>query len=217
MPAGAIIGAGVLGAGASVYGASKASSAANDAAAQNNALQREIYNKNVGFETPWMDRGNAAAEMYNNAIGLGKDPAAAANALAAYKGSTGFDTTLKTGVNALTQNAAVSGLLNSGANLKNITGYGQNLGQQYFQNWLGNLNTVSQQGLGATNALAGVGTNYANAVSQNNNNAANATGNAYGVGVNAFNNLLGQGTGAYLRYGSSYGGGNGTGSWDGEG
>lgn len=211
MPAAAIIGAGVLGAGASIYGANKAASAAQNAANQNNALQRDIYNQNVGYETPWMNRGNAAGEMYNNAIGLGTDPQAAQDALATFNHSVGQEFTLKNGVNALTQNAAVSGLLNSGANLKNISNYGQSTGQQYFQQWLGNLNNQQQIGLSATNALAGIGTGYANAVGQNNNSAASATGNAALYGSGQINGLLGNALSAYGMSGgnpfaSSYGG-----------
>ena len=58
----AIIGAGVAGAGASLIASNDATSAASNAAAQNNALESQIYQSNVGLETPFIQSGDAAWE-----------------------------------------------------------------------------------------------------------------------------------------------------------
>lgn len=210
----ALIGSAALGAGASIYGANKASSAARDAANQNNALQKQIYDQNTANITPWMQRGNAAGANENALLGLGGDTTAANNAFNQYLGSTGYQFQLGQGVNALGSTAASRGLLNSGGNLRNISDYGQNMGRNYFQTYLGNLNGISQTGLSGANALAGVGTGYANAVSANNDSAASAAGNAALTSSGQIANLLGQSAMVYglKNTGSSYGAGAG-GGW----
>lgn len=62
-----------------------------------------------------------------------------------------------------------------------------------FDQRVGNLFQMSNQGLGAAGMLAGNANNYLGNVSNNNNSAASATGNAAISGANSVNNLLGQG------------------------
>lgn len=79
--------------------------------------------------------------------------------------STGFQSQLSAGSQAITGNAATEGLLNSGATLKRLNTFGQDLAQGGFQNFLGNLGNVAQRGIqgaaGASQALVGSGTNAA--------------------------------------------------------
>lgn len=210
----AILGAGALGAAGNIYASSKAAGAANNAANQNNALLREMFGKAEGWLSPYMMQGQAVNPLILGALGIG-DGAASDKAFDAFRDSTGYNFALKSGSNAVNSSAATRGLLSSGANLKALTDYGQNVGDQWYGRWFNGL--VGQQGVGANaaGALAGMGNQYAQNVGANNNSAAGATGNAWLSGAGSMNSLLGmlamsKGMGG-SAYGSSYGGGFGGG------
>lgn len=107
MPVGATIGAAVIGAGAGIYSSSQASKAqtkaANTAADtsleladKNNAFATEMYGKNEGHLTPFIDFGTAAG---GNLMGLllGKAPAASTPAATTGSTRTGTGTASATG------------------------------------------------------------------------------------------------------------------------
>lgn len=184
-----LIAAGV-GAAGSIYAGSQAAGAAQNAANQNNALQQQIWGQIQQNATPFMNQGLATNPLLAGALGFGPD-GGAQKAFDAYKTSTGYDSTLKAGVNALASNASTKGLLNSGATIKGAVNYGQQQNQQYFNDWLSRLSQQQGVGLSAANALAGAGQSMVNGVSQNNNNAAGAQGNAWLNGANQVGGFLG--------------------------
>lgn len=212
MPAAIIAGGiaavgGVASAAISSHAANNASKAAATAAANNNALQQDIYNKNTANLSPWMTRGNAAGNEQSGLLGLGGDPAAAQNAFNTFKGSDGYQFRLNQGLNAVNNNYATMGALNSGATLKGLNDYAQGQASNEFGKYMGYLGDMSQQGMAAGSAVAGVGQNYANAVSSNNNNAATAAGNAALASGNAWTGAINNAAGAIGgMFGSSYGG-----------
>jgi hypothetical protein len=130
-----------------------------------------------------------------------------------YLDSTGYNFQLGQGVNAVNQSAAARGLLHSGATLKALTNYGQNMGKSYFSQYLNQLSGQQDTGLRAGAALAGVGEGYAGAVGANNNAYASDVGNAALSGANSTNNLIGGALNSFAlsRGLSSYGGGGGSG------
>lgn len=101
--------------------------------------------------------GTGANAMLANLLGLGNDPAAAADAFQRYRNSAGFNSTLAAGSDAISGNAASRGLLSSGATLKRLAGYGQELNQQYYGNYLNQLLGLSNQGLQAGGLISGAG------------------------------------------------------------
>lgn len=212
----AIIAAGVIGgatigaAAISSNAAGNASKAATNAANASNALQSSIYNSNKAELQPSIDRGNSAGDLESAFLGIGGDPAASKAALDTYLNSTGYQFNLSQGVNAITQNKATAGLLNSGSTLKALDTFGTNTANAFGQQFVSNLDSISKQGTGAAGTLAGTGTNFANAVSANNNNAANATANADIASSNGISNAIGQALSAYgtSKGLSSFGSGN---------
>lgn len=136
---------------------------------------------------------------------------AAKNAFQQYLDSTGHQFRLDTGVNALQSSAAAKGLLKSGATLKGVTTYGQNVGTGDFQNYLGNLYAQQNLGPGATTNLINVGSSTAGALAGNNDSVASTDANAALTGAANNNQLLGSITNAlaYARGQSSYGGSKG--------
>lgn len=95
-----------------------------------------------------------------------------------YRNSTGYNFRLNEGMNAINSGYAGAGSIKSGAAMKAINDYGQNMASGEFANYMGMLG--NQQGLGAqaASAQAGVsqalGNNMANIAMQQGSNNANA-------------------------------------------
>lgn len=154
--------------------------------ATNNAELGRYWDYASGALQPGIDRGAAAGGQYN-ALLMGNDPAA----FERYKQSAGYDTTLKAGVNALSQNAALRGQLHSGGTLKAASDYGQETNQRYFSDYLGKLGLPMQLGASNANALAGSAGDFANATVGNNWTGASGVWNAGTERNNAFGRVFG--------------------------
>lgn len=94
--------------------------------------------------------------------------------------STGYQTQLASGIDALNANAAARGMLKSGSTLKATQRYGAGLGQQYFNNYLSSLGGIANSGMTADAALAnaytGAASNAGQALQTGYGDAANTTG-----------------------------------------
>src|SRR6478609_9057209 len=109
MPVGAIIGgvASIGGALLSSHSNSKAIDKASDAQAaatrEATQLQRDVYNQNVGYQTPYMNTGNAAMAQMNALLGLNVPqtaaPAAGTQALPSNETQDGLPFPLLSGKN----------------------------------------------------------------------------------------------------------------------
>jgi hypothetical protein len=107
-------------------------------------------------------------------------PAAANDAFQNYQDSTGHQFQLGEGMRAITESNAAKGLLNSGATLKGLTRFGQNLGATTFNNYLNQLGGAAGRGLQAAGLVGGAGSSAGiaggNAILQGYGNAAQAQG-----------------------------------------
>lgn len=160
---------GIIGGIGSAIGGSKASDAAKEqAAAQLKAAQLAAQTARLGFDwgttgpgaqylLPFLTGGRDATNAISALLGIGGDPAAAAKAFDAYKGSTGYNFRLGQGVDAITGSNAAKGLLNSGATLKGVQNYGQNLASAEFGNYLSQLFNVGTRGMDASKTIMGAG------------------------------------------------------------
>lgn len=133
----------------------------------------------------------------------GPAPGAAQAGFDAFRNSTGYNFRLNEGQRAITNNAAVRGMLNSGATLKGLTRFGQGIASDEFGNYLNTL--LGQQSLGANaaSAQAGVANNFSSQVQANNAQNASNIGNAALARAGANNQLLSGllGAGAYIAGG----------------
>lgn len=135
-------------------------------------------------------------------------PTAAQNAFNTFRNSDGYQFRLGQGLNAVNNNYATRGALDSGSALKALNDYAQGQASNEFGNWMAGLQGQQNTGLSASNALAGVGTNVSQQLANNNNNAAAAQGNAALASGNAWGNALGSvGNSLSQLTGSSYGNG----------
>lgn len=130
------------------------------------------------------------------------------DAFANFRNSTGYQFRVNEGMNALQQQYAGRGLLQSGAAQAALQQRGQDYGSQEFGNYLGALQNQQNTGLAGASAVAGVGQNFANATSANNNSAASAAGNAALANGYNQNQAIGSAVGGFNQLlGSSFGGG----------
>lgn len=214
MPPAAIIGVGLAaGAAGSIASsnsnkkaAATAAQAQQNVANQSNALQASVRAENVGLLSPTVQRGDVAGNTLNAMLGLGtaEQGAAAQNAFGDYIKNSDYGFQFGTGANGVNSGYAGAGTLQSGAAMKGLEQFRQNLQSGYRGQYTNLLANQQGVGLGAASALAGVGQNYANTVSANNQNAADATSNAALIRGqnNGFANALGLMGGSLFSYGA---------------
>lgn len=75
----------------------------------------------------------------------------------AYKRATGFDAMAEQGSRGITGNAAAGGLLRSGSTAKGLQEYGNNIQNQYVQQYMQQLLGLSGLGMGAGQLISGAG------------------------------------------------------------
>lgn len=115
------------------------------------------------------------------------------NAFGNYIANSDYGFQFGTGTNALNSGYAGAGTLQSGAAMKGIEKYRQNLQAGYRNEYTGLLGQQQAVGAGAASSLAGVGQNYAAAVNANTQSGADAKSNAALIKGqnNPFGNALG--------------------------
>lgn len=116
---------------------------------------------------------------------------AANDAFDIFRNSTGYQFRVNEGMDALNSGYAGSGMLQSGAALKALDDYRQNMASAEFGNYMGMLGNQQGVGLSAAGAQAGVGVDYANNVSNLNAQNANALANAAVAKANNSNAMIG--------------------------
>ena len=145
-------------------------SAAASAKASEAAQQGFYYLRDNPLNQQAQAYGGQAMGLRNALLGIPGtgaptiDQAVAEDAFRRFQESTGYQFRLGEGLGAINQNAAASGLMNSGATAKALTAYGQNMGSAEFGNYLGYLGGVEQSGLQAAANVASQGQSSGQAV-----------------------------------------------------
>lgn len=164
MPVGAAIGvSGALGAGASLYAANTQANSATSAL----NLQQGIYDKNYNMLSPYAKTGSNAFSSLAQFYGLGpngKPDAQVQGAWDKFTSLPAYQFPLQQGQLALTRSLNAQGLNMSGAQLKEITGYGEGLAGQYLGQYMSGLQGMANTGVTAGSALAGVGASMGNSM-----------------------------------------------------
>lgn len=182
--------------------ANSATAASERATLANNALARETRDINTATFAPIVAQGGVATSYINQLLGIAQPqqpgqfggnalaPGAAQSGFDAFRQSTGYDFRVNEGNRAITNNAAVNGMLNSGATLKALNRFGQNQASGEFNNYLNTL--LGQQSLGsnAASAQAGVANNFSSQVQANNAQNASNIGNAQLARAGANNQFI---------------------------
>ena len=152
--------ASLLGAGAAIVGGlfskkakDKQAKEARAAADRSAGIATAGGERAAGFFDPFAEAGGAASQAQADLLGLG-DQAAGDEAFRRFQESSGFQSQLRAGSEAITGSQAARGLLSSGSTLKRLSTFGQDLAQQGFSSFLGQLGGVAQRGLGAAQGQA---------------------------------------------------------------
>ena len=126
-----------------IFGGSKQSS-------QSQSSNRAFDSINAAF-SPMFGQASGAAEQIQALLG------GDTTGFQKYKDATGFDFMTEQGSRGITNNAAASGLLRSGASGKALVNYGNQMQNQYAQNYINQLLGLGGMGLQAGNLVAGAG------------------------------------------------------------
>jgi len=195
--AGAVVGSSLIGASASRSAAGTQAAAADRAS----EAQERMFERQVELQEPWRKAGEQAL---NKLIPLTDYQTFGMNQ---FQADPGYGFRMSEGMKALERSAAARGGLLSGATLKGIQRFGQDLGSQEYQNAFNRYQAERAARLGPLQSLAGVGQTTAQQIgeagmrtaanigeTQMSGAAARASG--YVGGANA----LTQGLGTYLNY-----------------
>jgi hypothetical protein len=212
----AILGAAALTAGVGAYSASQASKSQQSAASQATAaqqqianeqvaLQRDIFQKQLELQEPFREAGLAGQNRLLEYLGLGGKKTApgygkyatAEFTPAMFRADPGYAFRMSEGMKALERSAAARGGLLSGAALKGIQRYGQDLASQEYTNAFNRYQAQRTGTLNPLQSLAGTAQSGATVLGQQAGqmgaNIQNALG-AYGAGQAA--NIIGAGNAA---------------------
>lgn len=195
--AGAVVGSSLIGASAS-RSAAGAQAAAADRAAEG---QERMFERQVELSEPWRKAGEQAL---NKLIPLTDYTPFS---MAQFQADPGYGFRMSEGMKALERGAAARGGLLSGATLKGIQRFGQDLASQEYTNAFNRYQTERAARLQPLQSLAGVGQTTAQQIGQAGMQAAQNIGetqmsgaaaraSGYVGGANALN----QGLGTYLNY-----------------
>lgn len=171
----ASIGTGLIGADATKSAAKTQADAANNAT----EMQRGIYNQTTQNLSPFLQGGTAAFGDLQKMLGIGSAGGPTSPVLqmlgiggpggtggtgsinpATFQGSPGYQYQQQQGQEAVTNSAAANGGLGGNA-LRALLGVGQQLGNQGWQQYLGNVGNAWQQQIGNVSGVANMGQNAA--------------------------------------------------------
>ena len=196
--AGAVVGSSLIGANASSRAASTQAAAADRAAAG----QERMFERQVELSEPWRKAGETAL---NKLVPLATEYTPFG--MSQFQADPGYGFRMSEGMKALERGAAARGGLLSGATLKGIQRFGQDLASQEYQNAFNRYQAERQARLGPLQSLAGVGQTTTQQLGQAGMQAAQNIGETQMSGAAARAsgyvggaNALTQGLGTYLNY-----------------
>jgi hypothetical protein len=183
------------------YSSNKAASVQSDAAKYAADLQNQQFERQLQLQAPFREAGVRA---------LGKLEGASDYTpfgMAQFQADPGYAFRLSEGMKTLERGAAARGNLMSGATMKGLQRYGQDLASQEYQNAfnrygiererrLNPLQSLAGVGQTSTNQLAAAGQNYANSVGEAMGASAQARASGYMGSANSLSGALGQ----YMNY-----------------
>jgi len=126
-----------------------------------------------------------------------------------FRNSTGYQFRLGEGQNALNAASGGRGVSRSGAAVKSLANYNQNMASNEFGNYMGYLGNQQGIGLQGASALAGVGNNFVSQQSANNDSAGTAAANAALLRGQANADMFGQIGSSFGKLGGTIFGGSG--------
>ena len=197
-----VAGALVVGSVVSSQAAGDAAEAQAGAASQASNLEREMFERNVELNKPFREAGITAL---NKLVPLATEYTPFG--MQQFQADPGYAFRMSEGMKGLERSAAARGGLLSGATMKGIQRFGQDLGSQEYQNAFNRYQAERQARLNPLQSLAGVGQTTSQQLGQAGAQMAGNVGNLMTSGAAARAsgyvggaNALTQGLGQYLNY-----------------
>ena len=202
----ALIGAGGAIVGGMISGSAAKSAAGTQAAAARDAadVQRQMFERQVELQEPWRKAGEQAL---NKLIPLTDYTPFS---MAQFQADPGYGFRMSEGMKALERSAAARGGLLSGATLKGVQRFGQDMASQEYTNAFNRYQAERQARLGPLQSLAGVGQTATQQIGQAGQTMASNVGEALTSGAaarasgyvgqaNALTGALGGAANAYMQ------------------
>ena len=175
----------------SYFGAQTTAKAAQQAA----ALQQQRFNQAAGYEQLFMQAGQNALNLYNNALGV-NGAAAQQTYYNNFQNDPGFQAGVNYGLQQIEAQNAAQGMGLSGNQLAALQNYSQNALSQQYQTRLQDLFQGAQLGANSANALTSASTSSGTA--QGNYNL--SSGQYQGAGLSNTGNALSGAANNYANY-----------------
>ena len=153
------------------------------------------YGQGEGRTVPVYGAPSGAAPVTSAPITAPSSKSAFAN----YIANSDYAFQQQEGGNAVNSGYAGTGVVQSGAAMKALEKFRQNLQSGYRQQWAGGVANQQGVGVGAAGALAGVSTNFSNTIAASNSAASEARANAALSQQSVFGNALGTAGGALIK------------------
>jgi hypothetical protein len=204
------IGGNIVGGLLGASSAKKAAKAQTQASREAMQMQERMFNQQTALQEPFRQAGLTGQNEYMRLLGLGGDPASQGygslqsgfmpqNYMEQIDPGYGFR--MSEGLKALQKSAAARGGFLSGKTLKDITGYGQEMASQEYQNAFNRYQTARNATLDPYGRLAGMGqqtatglgeaaTNYGSRQSDLLTGMGNARASGYVGATNALTNAF---------------------------
>lgn len=99
-----------------------------------------------------------------------------------FRDSSGYNFIKDEGINGITGSKAAGGLLNSGSTLRAVTGYSSNLADQFLNQYLAQLNGLSDTGIKAGQVISGAGGTSKSTSTGQSNSVGQSSGSGSSIG-----------------------------------
>ena len=185
----------LLGGAASALGNYFGAQTSADAAKQSAALQQQRFNQAAGFEQPFMQAGQNALNLYNNATAV-NGSGAQQTYYNSFQNDPGFQASVNYGLQQIQAQNAAQGMGLSGNALAALQNYSQNALSQQYQTRLQDLFQGAQLGANSANALTSASTSSAS----NQGNYNSAAGQYQGASLSNTGNALSGAANNYANY-----------------
>lgn len=179
--AAAVVGSALIGSSASKSAASTQAAASRDAT----AAQERMFERQVELQAPYREAGEEALNRLRTGLKVGGEFDKSFSETA-FKADPGYAFRMSEGMKGLERSAAARGGLLSGAALKGIQRYGQDLASQEYQNAFNRYYAERANKLNPLQSVAGIGQTSANTL----------TGAAGTLGQQIGSNIIGAGNAA---------------------
>lgn len=160
---------------------------------------RPQYQGAIDRYNPYVEAGTGALTAYQGSLGLGGD-AAYDSAVSSFREAPGYRYSVDQATDAVARKASALGALGSGNTMQAISDRAQNMADQGYKDWQGQVKGLSDTGLAAIGAQSGIQTQLGNLEAQYGRDQSGVYSGAAGQEAGIYTGVAGQEAGALQGY-----------------